>query len=123
MKKITTLLNALRNGTPFDLQERKVDWNTTVPANGSTNTNLKTLIDNDMPSGYKFVGIIGYSTNDIYLSLVSARYYSGAYSLQVSNRYGSSRTSKIEIAYLCAKVGGVVNRLLNLLAPERGWAI
>lgn len=92
------------NQSVIDLTERKIDWNTTVPANGSTNTNLKTLIDTDLPSGYKFVGITGYSTNDIYLTINSLRYYNGAYSLQVSNRYGSSRTSKIEIAYLCAKV-------------------
>ena len=116
MLNIKKALTNLMNQSTIDLTERKIDWNTTVPANGSTNTNLKTLIDTDLPSGYKYVAISGYSTNDIYLSLASVRYYNGAYSLQVSNRYNSSRTSKIEIAYLCAKVGGVVSRLLNALA-------
>ena len=107
MLGIKEFFTNLANKAAIDITERKVTWsNVTIPANNSNNTNLKTIIDNDMPSGYKFVGISGFSTNDIYITPISVRYHDSAYSLQVSNRYNTNRTTNIEVYYLCVKVGG-----------------
>ena len=116
MLNVKKTLTKLMNKSVIDVTERKVTWNTTVSANGSTNTNLKTLIDADVPSGYKYVGISGFTTNDVYLTLTSARYYDTSYSLQVSNRYNTSRTTTVEVYYLCAKLGGVIRQLLSTFA-------
>ena len=100
-----TLTKLLTSGAS-DLTERKVTWPVTVAANNNNNTNLKTLIDSDIPSGYKYVCISGFSTNDVQLIPIAVRYTDSAYSLQVANRSNTSRTSNVEINYICAKVGG-----------------
>lgn len=120
-----TLTKLLTSGA-IDLTERKVTWPVTVAANNNNNTNLKTLIDADMPSGYKYVCISGFSTNDVQLIPIAVRYNDSAYSLQVANRSTSSRTSNVEINYICAKMGGVINRLKNIMHTffaERGCAV
>lgn len=110
-----TLTKLLTSGA-IDLTERKVTWPVTVAANNNNNTNLKTLIDADIPSGYKYVCISGFSTNDVQLIPIAVRYNDSAYSLQVANRSTSSRTSNVEINYVCAKMGGVIRQLLSRFA-------
>ena len=72
-----------------------------IPANGSANANLKTLIDADMPSGCTCLGVVGFTTNDQSLFPISVRYADTAYSLQIRNTYnGAFSNKKIGITYL-----------------------
>lgn len=75
----------------------------TIPANGNYNTNLKTLIDNDMPSGYHFAGIVGYMTNNRDLFLINAAYQESAYSLYVRNISTSSITGSARVFVLAVQ--------------------
>ena len=87
------------------LEIRSVSWGATVPANGSANTNLKTLIDADLPSGKRFLALAGFTTNDQSLLLVGAYYNSNSsYSLQARNISSSALTKNVTIFYLCASV-------------------
>ncbi len=88
-----------RTSTGFE--ERQVDWSVTVPANGNNNTNLKTLIDADLPSGKRFLAITGFSTNDVSVVMIACRYANSSYSLQVVNISASSRTTTVGVRYLC----------------------
>lgn len=84
---------------------RNVTWSVTVPANGMVNTNLKTLIDADLPSGKRFLAIAGFTTNDQNLFFVGAYYNSTSnYSLQVRSISSSSLTKDITVFYLCASI-------------------
>lgn len=69
---------------------REVSFNYTIAANSTYNTNLKTLIDNDIPSGYTFGGLCGYSSNNIQVLTNNFGYYSSNYSLQLINRSTSA---------------------------------
>ena len=86
------------------LEIRTVTAEFTIQANGNANTNLKTLIDNNIPSGKKFLSVAGYSTNDVYVVLSACRYGNSAYSLQLRNIATSERTTTVSVDYLCGKV-------------------
>lgn len=83
---------------------RNVTWSVTVPANGSANTNLKTLIDADLPSGKRFLAISGFTTNDQSLLFMGVYYSNSSYSLQVRNIASSALTKNVSIFYLCASI-------------------
>ena len=74
---------------------REISFNYTISANSTYNTNLKTLIDNDMPSGYRFGGIVGYSSNNVQVMTTNIGYYDSSYSLQLANRGGTSISSTL----------------------------
>ena len=69
---------------------RYIDFTYSVNANGSYNRNLKTLIDSDMPSGYRFGGLAGFASNNIQALTTNFGYYDSQYSLQMANRSGSA---------------------------------
>ena len=77
-----------------------VNYSYSMGANGNANTNLKTLIDADMPSGYECIGICGYATNSIYVQVCNCNYSDSAYSLQLSNRANSTQTGNCAIWYI-----------------------
>lgn len=72
----------------------------TVSANGSNFTNLSTLINDNMPSGYEFLCISGFTTNSQYIVPVSLRYVNTEYSLQVKNVSSNQQTAQIIIYYV-----------------------
>lgn len=61
-----------------------------IAANGNFNTNLKTLIDNDMPSGYMYGGIGGWTTNSNNVFMNSCNYGDSAYSFQLGSMAAAS---------------------------------
>ena len=93
------------NGKFSSLQMRSVttDYNiaasTTYP--GSTSWNLKTLIDSDMPAGYRCLGTSGYTTNNVQVVVIACRYNNSSYSLQIRNLSNSAQTGSVVVHYLC----------------------
>lgn len=78
-----------------------INYSYSMEANGNANTNLKALIDANMPSGYECIGICGYATNSVYVQVCNCNYSGNAYSLQLSNRANSTQTGTCSIWY-CA---------------------
>ena len=76
----------------------RIDYPTTFDANATFNTNLKTIIDADLPAGTKCIGIVGYDSGASTIVIVQLRYYNGNYSLQARNT-GSSQSSKTAIVH------------------------
>ena len=85
-------------------EQRSIEAPYTVSNSGTFNYNIYTAINNDMPSGYTFLGITGYTTNDQNVLLMSIRYANSAYSLQGRSFYSGSITNKVNVYYLCAKL-------------------
>lgn len=83
---------------------RSVTHTYSANAGSNANTNLKTLIDNDLPSGYSFLAIAGYGSGNANVVVYSARYANNNYSLGLKN-VGTSAVSDstAEIYYLCIK--------------------
>ena len=65
--------------------------------------NLKTKIDEDMPSGYKCLGVVGFSTNDVNVYTVSCRYENSNYSLQLKNTASGTVSNNCNVYYLRVK--------------------
>ena len=76
----------------------------TAAASTQYNTNLYTLINADLPSGYTCLGIVGNSTSSQYVYFIGCYYANSAYSFQVKNISTSSVTENAIIKYLCAKL-------------------
>lgn len=91
-------MNPLNSKMQFQTRSIQVPYECT--ANGQFNTNLKTLIDADIPSGYSCLGVVGYSTNEVNVYMVAFGYYDSAYSLQVKNASSSARSGNITVRYL-----------------------
>lgn len=83
---------------------RTVDVPYTVSNSGTFAYNIYEVINNDMPSGYTFLGITGYTTNDQNVLLMSIRYVNSGYSLQGRSFYSGTINNKVNVYYLCAKV-------------------
>lgn len=85
------------------LSIRSVSYTFTVNAGARVTTNLKTLIDADLPTGKKCLGIVGYHiVGNINVFANSVRYEDNAYSLQMFNLGDSNLSNqKINIDYLC----------------------
>lgn len=90
--------NSLSSKLGFIVRSIQVPY--TCEANGQFNTNLKTLIDADLPSGYTVLGVVGFTTNDVNVYTVACRYYNTAYSLQVKNIYTASISNNVVVTYL-----------------------
>ena len=82
---------------------RRVNWDYTISNASGTWTNLKTLIDNDLPSGYRCLGIVGYTTSDIRVVPVSVRYYDTQYSLQLIRLNSDTISQQMIVYYLAVK--------------------
>lgn len=72
----------------------------TCEAYAQFNTNLKTLIDADLPSGYTVLGVVGYTTNDVNVHMIACRYYNTAYSLQIKNVGSTAISNNVVVTYL-----------------------
>lgn len=77
-----------------------IQLNYTINANSTYNTNLKTLVDNNMPNGYHFGGLCGYASNNVQVLTTNFGYYDSAYSLQLANRGGSQITNIFRIFFI-----------------------
>lgn len=83
---------------------RSINVPYTADASGQYNTNLYSLINADLPSGYTCLGIVGYSTSNQYVYFIGCYYANSAYSFQVKNTSAASVTENAIIKYLCAKL-------------------
>ena len=90
-------------GVYSGFSERSVNYSYTLAANGTDATNLKTLIDADVPTGYKFLSISGFTSNNSNAYIYTARYYNNNYSLALKNTSDSALTGEAVIYYLCSK--------------------
>lgn len=74
-------------------------------ASGATyNTNLKTIIDADLPSGKKCIGIVGYDSAGASILLSQIRYVNNSYSFNCINTASYSYSDKTaHVSYLCIK--------------------
>lgn len=80
---------------------RSVTWAYTIDANSNTNTNLYTLINNDLPSGATCLGVVGFSTNTVNVVPIAMQYYNSNYSAQLRNISNSSVSNNLNVRYLC----------------------
>lgn len=87
--------------TRATLSIRSVTWAYTIDANSNTNTNLYTLINNDLPSGATCLGVVGFSTNDVNVIPIAMQYYNSNYSAQLRNTSNSSVSNNLNVRYLC----------------------
>ena len=83
------------------LAVRYVTWDYSIAAGLSDNRNLKELIDNNMPAGKRFLGIVGFTTNSANVVPASMRYEDTNYSWQLRNVGGSTQEAKAYAYYLC----------------------
>lgn len=96
-------LSSLKSGlTSFAVRTVSIPY--TVAANSSFYTNLKTIIDEDLPSGYVCLGIVGFTTNDVGVLVMGIYYASTNYSFQVANTASRNITNTAYVRYLCAKI-------------------
>ena len=74
----------------------------TFAANSTYNTNLKTIIDADLPTGKKCIGIVGYDSAGGMIVFSQLRYANNSYSFQCVNVSSSAYTNKTaSVTYLC----------------------
>lgn len=117
MKNITTLLNHVFD-TPFITVTSALTQSTAVGA--------KTfLIPITIPQGYKVLTVAGFDVSYAECSVSAVRWdaENDCVRVQIRNNHTTTLSVKVTVYVLCVKLGGVVSRLLNLLAPERGWAL
>lgn len=80
--------------------QRSVGVSVSVGGNGTGNTNIYSVINNDCPSGYRPIGLSGLTTNNLNIIPVAFRYVDGAYSLQLRNLSSSAVTASVTVYYL-----------------------
>jgi hypothetical protein len=85
------------------LEMRSVTWAYSCNAGEATNTNLKTIIDADLPSGYACLGVTGFTTNQIDIVPTSLRYVNSNYSCQLRNVGTTNRSNTLTVYYLAQK--------------------
>ena len=84
---------------------REIQIPYSMSGNSTFNTNLKTAIDNDLPSGYKCGGVTGFATNDVNAVVNNIGYYDSAYSIQLWNRSNSAISDKLcRVFYLAIPI-------------------
>lgn len=88
------------NSKITSLQARYARYDYDVPANSSVYTNLYTIINNSKPSSSTVLGIVGFSTNDQSVFLVSIKYENSNYSVQIRNVSNTAISNHIDIYYL-----------------------
>lgn len=96
-------LNAVKNKID-SLSTDSVAVPYTLSSQGQYNTNLKTIIDADVPSGKKVIGIIGCTTGDVRVFVVGCYYSNGNYSFQIRNISNDtiSQTAYVTYAFIDA---------------------
>ena len=100
---LTDTLDEIKSDlTSFTIRTVSIPY--TVASNSSFYTNLKTIIDADLPSGYVCLGIVGFTTNDVAVLVMGVYYASTNYSFQVANTASRSITNTAYVRYLCAKI-------------------
>lgn len=99
-QSVKSALDSLNSKTSFSI--RSVSYVYSIPAGGNTNTNLKELIDADLPTGKTCLGVVGLASNDVFVVVCNAYYGSSAYSLQIRNIGESTRSNTARIYYLCS---------------------
>jgi len=77
-----------------------VPWS--VSGSGTYTTNLYTIINNDLPSGYKCLGIVGFDVGQNQQMLVHCLYKNDSLSFYIRNMATSDRSGTATIQYLCA---------------------
>lgn len=97
----SSLINTLNLPTKSSFSIRSVTWAYTIAANSNTNTNLYTLINNDLPSGATCLGVVGFSTNDVNVVPIAMQYYNSNYSARLRNSSNSSVSNSLNVRYLC----------------------
>ena len=76
----------------------------TFAAGATYHTNLKTLIDADMPAGYRCLGVAAFYGGTSKIAVISARYEDTDWSFVAMNAAGSAYTGRSSvIGYLCMK--------------------
>lgn len=99
-QSVKSALDSLNSKTNFEMRYVTFDYELAV--GGNTNTNLKALIDADLPSGKRFLSIAGVSSGNVGI-VVNNAYYSGSnYSLQMFNAGSTARNGYATIHYLCS---------------------
>lgn len=98
---VSSLINTLNLPTKSSFSIRSVSWPYTISANSNTNTNLYTLINNDLPSGATCLGVVGFTTNDVNVIPIAMQYYNSNYSAQLRNTSNSSVSNNLNVRYLC----------------------
>lgn len=79
---------------------RNITVSVTTAGSGTGNENIYTLINADCPSGYVPLGIVGFTTNNQNVIVISARYVNGPVALQTRNLGSTAVTSDVVIYYL-----------------------
>ena len=87
-----------RTSNKIEMRNISISYN--CPANGQFNKSLKALIDAELASGERFIGIAGFTTNDTSIVPISIYYGSGNYSLQLANRSSSTISNIASVFYL-----------------------
>lgn len=85
------------NGKLSSIGTIRATWSYTIAGNGSSNTNGKTLVDAALPTGTTCIGIVGFSTNSVYVVPISIRYLDSAYSFQLKNIGTSQATGSLDV--------------------------
>ena len=100
---LTGAISTLNNGLA-SFQFRKVSFPYSIAANGNAHGNLYTLINNNMPSGYRFLAFAGFNTASVNVFMSNCRYANSDYSLELRNVSTSAISQTSEVFYLCGKV-------------------
>ena len=80
---------------------RNISFSMTIEGNGTYHANLINAINNDLPSGYRCIGICGFSTgNDAFVPIQVSTITGGDYSLLVRNISGIQKTGTMHVQYL-----------------------
>ena len=90
-------LNALQN-----MEIRSVTYTYTAAKGARVGTNLKTLIDADLPAGKICIGIAGFDSGTASAIINSVYYGDNNYSLSIRNVYNGSLTNKTATIYYLA---------------------
>ena len=86
-----------------EIEYRMLSWTYNAPANNTAQTSLKSLIDADLPSGYKFGGLAGFSTNNTGVLPMSIMYSDSTYSLRLRNITNAAVNTSCNIMYVAIK--------------------
>ena len=84
------------------MQVRRIDIPYSMTANGQFNTNLYTLINADLPSGWTYLGIAGFSTNEKMVYVVGCYYADSSWSFQIANASATAYNNKTAYVYYLA---------------------
>lgn len=93
-QNITNLNNKINS-----IATRAVDVPYTLASNAQYNTNLKTIIDSDVPANKKVIGVVGFATGDIRVYFVACYYANNNYSFQIKNSSVNTVTETAHVTY------------------------